>query len=337
MGVGMVSAASNLLSPPGVPLTMEGAEYIGLMQTWAANKLSTDSAAAATAMATGHKTDKGVLGLAPDGRILRSVFERAHAAGLATGMVTTSGLADATPGGFLAHVSSRNDYALVFEDVIESGTDVIIGGDFSQKDKAWNDEAYRKLVESAEERGAELGYSVIRDPADLATASAPLLALMPPRQEIPLQHGPHLAEMADVALDLLEGSGRPYLVLIETEVTDEGGHDNDIEVAMDGVRELDETVARVLGRVAQRNDTLVLVAADHETGGPHLLEGEFADGEVVVRWAHDYHSSELVPIFAFGPGGRAFSGVLDNTQFGVRIGWLLGLDAGENLADSQPN
>ena len=106
---------------------------------------------------------------------------------------------------------------------------------------------------------------------------------------------------------------------------------------MVAIRELDETVALVLDRVAARDDTLVLVVADHETGGPHLLEGEYDDGTVVVRWAHEYHSSQLVPIFAFGPGSEAFSGVFDNTDFGVRIASLLGIEDFPFLADSQHN
>jgi len=96
-------------------------------------------------------------------------------------------------------------------------------------------------------------------------------------------------------------------------------------------------VAMVLDRFASRNDTLVLVVADHETGGPHLLEGTYEGGRVIVRWAHEYHSSQLVPVFAFGPGSNAFSGVFDNTGFGVRIARLLGLEHFPKLADSQQN
>jgi alkaline phosphatase len=154
---------------------------------------------------------------------------------------------------------------------------------------------------------------------------------------MPLHHGPPLAEMADRALAVLEETGRPYVILIESEVTDEAAHSNDMAALLAAMRELDETVALVLDRVASRDDTLVLVAADHETGGPHLLEGEYDDGEVVVRWAHGYHSSQLVPIFAFGPGADVFSGVFDNTAFGVRIAALLGLEDFPNLADSQHN
>jgi len=337
MGIGAVSAASQLLTPPGVPLAMERAPVTGLMHTWAADILATDSAAAATAMATGRKTDKGVIGLLPDGRAARTLFEAAHDAGLATAVVTTSALADATPGGFLAHVSSRDDYDKVLSQVLDSETDILIGGDWSGKAKAWSQPAYRHVVETAEERGLARGCSVVRAWSDVEAAHPPMIALLPPRPEMPLHHGPPLAEMADRALAILEETGRPYVILIESEVTDEAAHSNDMAELLVAMRELDETVALVLDRVASRDDTLVLVVADHETGGPHLLEGEYDDGEVVVRWAHGYHSSQLVPIFAFGPGSDAFSGVFDNTAFSVRIAALLGLENFPNLADSQHN
>jgi alkaline phosphatase len=337
MGIGAVSAASQLLSPPGVPLAMERAPVVGLMHTWAADILATDSAAAATAMATGFKTAKGTLGLRPDGRAVHNIFEAARGAGFATAVVTTSGLADATPGGFLTHVASRDDYDQVLTQVLDSRTDVLIGGDWSGYHKARRHAAYCEIVEDIAAQGAARGYSVTRTPEGLKTADVPLLALFPPRPETPLQNGPPLVETAARALDLLEGGSRPYLALIETEATDEAAHSNDMTALLAAMRELDDTVAMVLERVAARNDTLVLVVADHETGGPHLLDGWFGRGRVVVRWAHEYHSSQLVPVFAFGPGSEAFSGVFDNTRMGVRIARLLELPDFPLMADSLQN
>lgn len=337
MGIGAVSAASHLLSPPGVPLTMERAPVVGLMHTWAADILATDSAAAATAMATGYKTDKGVIGLLPDGRAVKTLFEAARAAGFATAIVTTSGLGDATPGGFLAHVTSRDDYDQVLAQVLDSGTDILIGGDWSGKSKAMREPAYRDVLENAATRGAASGITVVHDMQGLETATPPLIALFPPRPDMPLQHGPPLVETSARALEILDNSRTPFIALIESEVTDEAAHSNDMEAMLVAMSELDDAVAMVLDRCSARNDTLVLVIADHETGGPHLLEGEFEGGRVVVRWAHEYHSSQLVPVFAFGPGSTAFSGVFDNTRFGVRIARLLDLEDFPQLADFQQN
>lgn len=333
MGVGVVSAASALLSPPGIPLKMETAPVVGLVHTWAADFLGTDSAAAATALATGFKTELKMIGITPDGREARNLFEAARAGGLATGLITTSGLADATPGGFLAHTASRDDFDLVLRGVLDSRIDVLIGGDFSGKAKAWGDRSYRRMVAAAAELGAERGYNVIRDARELVATPAPLLALLPPRPGMPIQHGPPLADSTARALDLIGAAPSGFLLVVESEVIDEAAHANDLAETMLGMRELEDAVARVLEWIAGRDDTLVLVLADHETGGPHLLEGEYASGRVAVRWAHNYHSSQLVPVFAFGPGAQHFGGVLDNTDIAPRLAALLGLEVLPRLAE----
>lgn len=337
MGVGTVSAASVLLGPPGVPLIMESAPVVGLMHTWAADQLATDSAAAATAMATGFKTDTKVLGRTPDGRAVRNLYEAARAAGLATAVITTSALADATPGGFLAHAASREHYDEVLSQVLDSGTDVLIGGDWSGKRKAWRSRPYREVVETAEQIYSARGVTVIRDAEQLGTAALPLIALLPPRPGDPLAHGPALSVSTRHALELLGGASNGYLLLVESEVTDEAGHANDIAALMTGMRELEDVLGLVLDTVVLGDDTLVVVVADHETGGPHLLDGRYADGRAVVRWAHAYHSAQLVPLFAFGPGAEKFSGVYDNTDFAPRIAALLGLEGLPEMTDTAPN
>lgn len=333
MGIGIVSAASTLLTPPGVPLAVEAATVVGLMHTWAADFIDTDSAAAATALATGFKTDRKKVGITPDGRPARNLFEAARAGGLATGLITTSGLADATPGGFLAHAPSRDDFDLVLDSVLDSGVDILIGGDFSAKPKAWRIPAYREMVEGAAALGAERGYTVLREARELAVAAPPLLALLPPRAGTPLQHGPPLADSTARALELIGDAPSGFLLVVESEHIDESAHANDIAETLHGVEELDRTVARVLDWMGGRSDTLLLVLADHETGGPHLLDGEYARGRATVRWAHNYHSSQLVPVFAFGPGAQHFGGVLDNTEIAPRLAALLGLEALPRLAE----
>ena len=337
MGIGAVSAASALLGRPDTGLVMETAPVVGLMHTWAADQLATDSAAAATAMATGFKTDVKVLGRTPDGQAVRNLYEAARAAGLATGIVTTSALADATPGGHLVHVESRDDYGRVLAEVLSSPTDVLIGGDWSGKPKAWRQRAYREVVDGAATMCGARGAAVVRDEEDLAAATAPFVALLPPRPDDPLAHGPALSVSAARALDILEGTGGGYLLMVESEVTDEAGHANDIVRLMAAMRELDDAVGLVLDRVAAAGETLVLVLADHETGGPHLLDGRYADGVAAVRWAHGYHSAQLVPVFAFGPGAAEFAGVFDNTRLAPRIADLLGLEPLPQLADSTRN
>jgi alkaline phosphatase len=332
MGVGIVSAASALLDGPGAGLAMTETPFLGLMSNWATDNLSPDSASTATSMATGFKTRTKAIGVLEDGRIVRNLFEAARERGLATGVVTTSALADATPAGFLAHADSRNDYDVILEQIIASRTDVLIGGDWSGRQKARRNDRYMELVENVEKTGGEHGYTVIRDPEALATATTPLLALFPPRSAERLQHGPPLAHATREALRLLWESQEGFLLLVESEVIDEAAHDNALSRVMAGMRELDEAVAVALELSIDRGDTLVVVAADHDTGGLGLFDGDYSNGKALARWAHDYHISNFVPVFSFGPGARSFTGVFDNTAFGPKIAHLLGLESLPHLA-----
>ena len=337
MGIGILSAASALLDSPGSVLAMTRTPHIGLMTTWATDNLAPDSASTATSMATGFKTSTGTIGLLADGRVATNLFEAAHDKGLATGAVTTSALADATPAGFTAHHESRDDYDEIFEQVIASGTEVLIGGDWARKPKARRNRRYVELVANAEKNADELGYTVIRNPDALATATSPLLALFPVRPESSLQHGPQLAHSARHAFRLLSDRPEGFLLLVECEVIDEAGHKNDISLAMKGMRELDEAVSVILELSENHGDTLVLVAADHDTGGLGLVKGDYERGRADVRWAHDYHNSNLVPVFAFGPGAEAFSGVYDNTELAQKIARALDLQPLPRLAERSTN
>jgi alkaline phosphatase len=337
MGVGILSAASALLDAPGATLAMTETPFLGLMSTWATDNLSPDSASTATSMASGFKTRTKAIGILEDGREVRNLFEVARSRGLATGVVTTSALVDATPAGFLAHTDSRDDYDRIFEQIVASGTDVLIGGDWSGRKKARRNHRYMELIENAEAIGAEYGYTVAREPAALETARAPLLALFPPRATERLQHGPSLAHSTRRAFRLLSESPEGFLLLVESELIDEAAHDNDISRVMAAMRELDDAVAAALELSMHRGDTLIVVAADHDTGGLGLFDGDYPDGRALARWTHDYHLSNFVPVFAFGPGAASFTGVFDNTGFGPKIAHLLGLDPLPQLADPDAN
>ena len=106
---------------------------------------------------------------------------------------------------------------------------------------------------------------------------------------------------------------------------------------MEGMRELDEAVAAVLAATEHAGDTLVVVTADHDTGTLAVVEGDYEEGRAAVRWASGDHSTQWVPLFAFGPGADRFRGVLDNTEIGILLAEALGLDFTPQLADNQGN
>lgn len=325
MGLGHLSAVSALVRGPAGGLAIERAPVVGLVRTWAADTLVTDSAAAASAMATGLKTPEKAVSQQPDGSAPLTLLEAAAAAGMATGVVTTAGLADATPAAFLAHAGHREEYRTILEQLFASNATVLIGGDWRRSAKAARQPDYLELVRDAE-AVAGARFTVVRDAAALASAPAPLLALLPARPGSHSAYGPPLAESTRRALELLGDRAGGFLLVVENEETDEAAHDNDVDATVAALAELDEALRVILEYAAARSDTLVVVTADHDTAGLAITHGDFDEGAAKLDWLDDGHLNTWVPLFAFGPGAARFAGVLDNTEIGLRIAELLGFD-----------
>ncbi len=326
MGVGQFSAASMMLHGPDGHLAVESAPITGLVRTHAGNNLATDSAAASTAMATGYKAPKTAISVLADGRKPVTLMEAAKSSGLGTGVITTSGLADATPAGFLVHAGDRYQYAEIFSAILETENDILMGGTWIHHTKARRDPAYLELVDRVDELGTAAGYHVVHDESDLAGTQPPVLALFPPRGTRADAHGPELVVTTEFALEALGSRETGFLALIESELSDGSGHQNSISGVVEAVREFDAAVAFAVAWAGERGDTLVLVTADHDTGGLGVIDGDYEDGRAGVRWVWDLHTAQWVPLFAFGPGAEHFNGVMDNTDIGVLIAKLLGID-----------
>jgi alkaline phosphatase len=326
MGVGQVSTASAMLHGPLGGLVMETAPVTGLMSTYAGNLLVTDSAASATALATGFKAPKKALSVLADGRVPVTLFEAARTRGLSTGLVTTSGLVDATPAGFTAHETTREHYPESLADMLVSGAELLIGGDWSNYEKALNNSEFQEMLGRIDALGEEAGFTVVRDDGELADTDGPVLALFPPRASGNNAHGPNLDRLVTFAADRLAANENGFVLLIESEVTDDTGHRNSVAEVVDAVRELDTAVASLLAWAEPRGDTLVVVTADHDTGGLGIINGDYSDGVAEVRWATNSHTAQWVPVFAFGPGAEHFTGVIDNTDMSVLFAKLLRIE-----------
>lgn len=326
MGIGQFSSGSMMLHGPDGHLAVESAPITGLVRTYAGNDLVADSAAASTAMATGYKTKKTAISILADGRKPVTLMEAAKSSGLGTGVITTSGLADATPAGFLVHAEDRYQYAEIFSEILATDNDVLMGGTWIHHNKAKHDREYLEIVDRVDELGTAAGYHVVRDESDLAGAQTPVLALFAPRGNRADAHGPELVVTTEFALEALGSKETGFFALIESELSDGSGHQNSISGVVEAVREFDAAVAFAVAWAEERGDTLVLVTADHDTGGLAVIEGDYEGGVAGVRWVWDLHTAQWVPLFAFGPGAEHFSGVMDNTDIGVLVAKLLGID-----------
>ncbi|MEM6455437.1 MAG: alkaline phosphatase [Acidobacteriota bacterium] len=332
MGFSQVHAARlHHVGPDGL-LRMERMPVVGWHHTHSARSIYTDSAAGATALSTGVKTLPGRIAVDPDGAPLTTLVESARARGLATGLITDSALFDATPMAFAVQVSHRREVQTIVNRLPAAGVDLLIGG----YDPAWS----ARLDPVPDVVFDEAGYAVARDwPTFLRQAddgAARQVGLLP-LDALPGAAEPSLATVTRHALERLMRDPDGFFLLVETEETDTGGHNENTRQVIDGVLALDAAIAAALETIdAAGDEVLVLVTADHETGGLALLTGS-AIAPLGVRYATGNHTAEPVPIFARGPGAARFGAVLDNTEVGRRMAALLlpvGTAGGEALEEA---
>jgi alkaline phosphatase len=344
MGVSQRTAAALATVGPGGELVMDGLPTSGLLTTGPAGPgtVVTDSAAAATALATGVRTTNGAVGVDPDGRPVETVVERAEAAGLATGLVTTGEITDATTAAFGAHVPDRAQQTEIARQFVEeTGVDVLLGGgedfwyppgDPGRIPGGTGRSDQGDLVQ----RARELGYSYVSDRAGLAGArDDELLGLFDNRTMFVAAPEPvgtndrrvSLAEMTQKAIDVLSRDDDGFLLVVEEEAVDGQAHVNNAAGTIEAVRLLDEAVAVGTRFAEGRDDTLVIATADHETGGmavldtgapPTAADGPFdvagSDLRFAVGWTTGGHTAADVPVTAAGPGAERLSGHHANTS-----------------------
>jgi len=333
-------------------LHMDGMEHAGYMSTHSLDSWITDSAAASTAMATGHKTYNAVISvtnITAHGEIigyenatlyavpLKTILEMAGEAGKATGVVSTSRVTHATPAAYYAHVAFRDWENDIAEQCINSDMEVVMGGG-SSKFSFDN----RSLLEEA----VPLGWTVVRNKSELMAidpvATERLLGLFTSSHmayELDRDPAvePSLAEMTEMAIDVLSKDEDGFFLMVESARIDHGGHARDYKRTVVDTLAFDDAVKAALDYAAENPDTLVVVTADHECGG--LVMGA-ATGDYVEGWAPNFgsgaypvsdtysdlkileeasHTSVDVPLFASGPTAVEFSrGLIDNIEvFGL--------------------
>lgn len=327
MGLSQLAAASLLEYGPAGGFTIETMTHIGLVRTSAADRLVTDSGASATAFATGYKTAYYGISMEPGGVVLRTLFEAAEGKGMATGVMTTTALYDATPAAFTAHAERRNELGSIIRQMADSRTDVMFGGDgdLLAEAAAGRVDAAAIIDALRSPERDDLLFVTSADAIDAAGAGR-VLAMFPRREPGgDSVYGPPLEELLILALQRIGDHPGGFILMVECEETDSAGHANDTERLVRGVKELDRAVKLALDFAEERGDTLVLVTADHDTGDAKIIADRTDRMKPIVEWTTTDHSAEWVPIFAYGPGATRFTGVIDNTNIARRLGALLDL------------
>ena len=310
MGVGQLSAAEYENGQES--LSISSMPYKALVTTYSENSFVTDSAASGTALATGYKTNNGRISLSASGEILTTVVEVAEDYGAATGIVSNTRVTHATPACFMAHVSSRGMESAIASQVLESGVDVILGGG------SYYFEALDPIA---------AGYAVVTSTDELLDYdSGKVLGLFAPSYMSYDDYRdpevePSVAEMTSKSIELLSDDPEGFFLMVEGGRIDHASHDNNFDVTMREMFAFDEAVMVTLEYASTRNDTLVLVTADHETGGLMIVGGYDSTG-ISYKWISDDHTGSMVPVYAYGPRAEEVMAFTDNTDIGE---FLVGL------------
>lgn len=300
----------------------------------------TDSAASATAIATGLKTANGMIGMTPDSLVVETIFELAMKKGMAVGVVTTTSVTDATPAGFIAHVPDRQMKFEIAQQIVESGVSVVLGGGywyFLPPDSGLREDR-KNLVKSAE----ELGFTVVFDRQSLLSFEGDrLLGLFSPGNlpyegQRPGADIPSLMEMVKVAVDVLEKDPDGFILVVEGGRIDHAEHENSISDAIGELLAFDQAIGYAMRHFEGDSLTTIIVTADHDCGGPGItltddgypkysdLESIVSDQCPIVEWISTAHTGNMVPIFAIGRDSSRFGGVFDNTDIHHKILAMLG-------------
>ncbi|MEN6371333.1 MAG: alkaline phosphatase [Armatimonadota bacterium] len=332
MGLATVAGARISSQGPGGRLAMDTMPVSGFATTYSANALITDSAAAGTALATGTKTNNGMLGMTPDGKRLKSILEAAMGIKKSTGLVTTTTISHATPASFASHVSSRGDETDIACQLLEDQVDVLMGGGmqfFAAKDQPGSKRT-DDLCPLAEAKAA--GYTVATNSDELAAAKGPkILGLFENGYLTTKAPEPPLSTLTTKALDTLSKDKDGFFLMVEGGQIDFCAHANDFDGAVNQLLEFDRAVAAGLDYARKHGDTLVIVTADHETGGLTLLTN--TEGQLQPSWSSKGHTGVPVPIYAFGPGSEQFAGLMDNTDIPKKMAKMWGVKIGLLTAD----
>lgn len=345
-GMGFGAVSSLLLSEDGVT-GFEMAPVIGLNETCSANNYVTDSPAGGTALATGTRTCNGFLGVGPDSVQLESILKKAQKMGKKTGIVVNTTLTEATPGAFYAGVTSRKESYKIAEQFTESGVDVAIGAGLSAFinrpdsvdmtavliEKGYDVYLDWKSVLNTESKKfvgiLDMGDVHRRNKSRNTVASAADGAEVCLAAKLAASDGnmdstrfseptEYLHKACEKALSVLEKDApNGFFLMIESAIIDGYGHNNDSEGMIEEMKEFDQTLKALVGYVNKHPNTLLVVTADHETGGAGVTYKSHAVNQpegLQLNFSTKGHTGTVVPVFAYGAGAEKFSGIFQNRE-----------------------
>ncbi|WP_437371782.1 alkaline phosphatase [Maribacter litoralis] len=316
MGVPQISTAFYFEDQTS---NFERFKSIGFHKSSSTSHWITDSAAGATAFSIGEKTYKRAIGVSADTVPKETILEKLQDKGYKTGLISLTSLTHATPASFYAHVKDRDMHEEIAEQLVVSNVDFFAGGGrkyFNQRKDAKN-----LFLELANRQ-----YNVDTLALSKSNASAKNAFILT-EEGLPSKidgRGDFLKEATENALHYFDQANQPFFMMIEGSYIDWGGHAENAEMVISEVSDFDRTLGAVLDFVESHPNTLLVVTADHETGGVSVGKFYETDKEsgkktevpqkVGVYFNTDQHSGELIPVFAKGKGAHNFQGIYENSE-----------------------
>ena len=331
-------------------LAMDTLPIGGMSRTWSTESVVTDSAAAGTALATGVKTFNMAIAVDADGNPVETILEKAQEAGKSVGLVTNVQLAHATPASFAAHNADRNQYLDIALDMFEHDVEVLLGGgedDFLPEGTpgCYPDDGDRTDDRNLIDEAIAKGYQHVCTQADFNAVDPEVTdRLLGTFADYGMArpYAPSLAEMTAKAIAILSKNPEGFFLMVEGGQIDWGAHANDALNTLGDTLAFDEAVRAALDFQAEHPETLVIVTADHTTGGltiedvpqdeacpePHpddpqecktalWEDGPFEErggGSFWLDWSSAHHTAGDVPVTGIGPHAIDLAGYYDNTH-----------------------
>lgn len=303
------------------PMQLRRFKKLGLQFTSSADNFVTDSAAAGTVLATGQRINNKSIGVDINNKPLKNVFQYARESGKAVGFVVTSTVNHATPAAFSAHNENRNNYNEIAEEQVQSDIDLMIGGGLTNFIPSYMPGSRRKddknllfalrrkmpvilTIDAFRQLGAPKKLAAILSDGHLPLAS---------------KRDYTLGELTRKGIEILAQRPEGFFMMVEGSQIDLMSHKNDYKEILSETVDFDTAVKEALDFAEKDGNTLVVVTADHETGGLTLTDGSLTERKAKPSFSTEQHSASMVAVFSYGPGADFFTGMYENTHIGKTL------------------
>lgn len=321
MGLAQVSAGQYAHQKA---LNLDKFPVTGLSRTQSAKHLITDSAAGATAFSCGCKTINTYIGVDAKQKPCKTILEQARDKGLAVGLVAACSITHATPASFIAHVNDRAETEQIAQFFVDTQADLLIGGGMKYFNQRKTDQ--RNLVTEMTQKGTVISDFSRQPLSDIQPDPTYPFAWFsaegePPAASKGRDYLPVAARLAPAFLK--QRSEKGFFLMLEGSQIDWACHDKNGPREISEMLDFDQAIGAILDFAAQDGETLVIVTADHETGGMTLEQGASSDS-IAINFNTNYHTASMVPVYAYGPGAELFNGMYENTEIYYRMRALFG-------------